>query len=141
MPKAKRSRVVVLGAGRVGGVVARELARDPGFEVTVADLSPASLDRAAKAATLKTVRADCSDPAAVRELVAPYDLVAGALPGWMGFRALRAAIEAGKNVCDISFMPEDATELDGLARKKGVTVVFDMGVAPGMSNLLIGSAA
>jgi lysine 6-dehydrogenase len=140
MPKANRKRIVVLGAGRVGGVVARELAREKGFEVTVADLSEAALAKAAKSGPLKTVQADLSDASAIPRLVEPFDCVAGALPGWMGFKALRAVIEAGKDCCDISFMPEDALLLDGLARETGATVVFDMGVAPGMSNMLIGSA-
>jgi saccharopine dehydrogenase-like NADP-dependent oxidoreductase len=42
---------------------------------------------------------------------------------------------------DIAFFPEDPFGLDGLARSHGVTVVVDCGVAPGMSNLLVGHAA
>jgi saccharopine dehydrogenase-like NADP-dependent oxidoreductase len=59
----------------------------------------------------------------------------------MGFATLRAIIEAGKNVVDIAFFPEDPFELDGLARQHGVTAVVDCGVAPGMSNLLSGHGA
>ncbi len=39
---------------------------------------------------------------------------------------------------DISFFPENALELDALAKQKGVTVITDCGVAPGMSNYIIG---
>ena len=39
---------------------------------------------------------------------------------------------------DISFMPEDFMQLDDLARKNGVTAVVDCGVAPGMSNIILG---
>ena len=141
MKKNSMRKIVVLGAGRVGAIVARELAKEKDFDVTAADVSAESLERAARGTRLRTVRADLSNPAAVGRLVAPFDFVAGALPGWMGFQALRAVIEAGKDCVDISFMPEDALDLDGLAREKGVTVVFDCGVAPGMSNMLVGSAA
>lgn len=39
---------------------------------------------------------------------------------------------------DISFMPEDFLELDGLAKKHKVSVVADCGVAPGMGNIILG---
>lgn len=54
--------------------------------------------------------------------------------------ALRAVIEAGKNYCDISFMPEDFLEADDAARERGVTAIVDCGVAPGLSNILAARA-
>jgi saccharopine dehydrogenase-like NADP-dependent oxidoreductase len=39
---------------------------------------------------------------------------------------------------DISFFPEDALRLDEAARRAGVTAVVDCGVAPGMSNMILG---
>ncbi|HSN60797.1 MAG TPA: saccharopine dehydrogenase C-terminal domain-containing protein, partial [Ferruginibacter sp.] len=38
----------------------------------------------------------------------------------------------------ISFFPENALALDALAKEKGVTAIVDCGVAPGMSNLILG---
>jgi len=58
---------------------------------------------------------DLADPAKIREIVAPFDVVVGALPGALGFEALRAVIDAGKNIADISFFPEDAFALDEAA--------------------------
>jgi hypothetical protein len=54
---------------------------------------------------------------------------------------MRAVIDLGYSLSDISFMPEDFEELSEDARSKGVTVVPDMGVAPGMSNFLMGRGA
>ncbi|HPT03996.1 MAG TPA: saccharopine dehydrogenase C-terminal domain-containing protein, partial [Bacteroidales bacterium] len=51
-----------------------------------------------------------------------------------------AIIEAGKSAVDIAFFPEDFFLLNDLAKEKGVTIISDMGVAPGMSNVLIGYA-
>jgi saccharopine dehydrogenase-like NADP-dependent oxidoreductase len=67
-------------------------------------------------------------------------MVINAVPGFMGFQTLKAIIGAGKNVVDIAFFIEDPFELDELARKNGVTAIMDMGVAPGMCNVLIGYA-
>lgn len=137
------TQVIVLGGGMVGSVMALDLASDPGFDVTVADLDEDALAAvsARGEGAVATVAADCSDPAVVRDLVAPFDLVLGALPSRYGFAALGAVIEAGRDCCDISFMAEDALSLDAAAKARGVCAVVDCGVAPGMSNMLAGYAA
>lgn len=137
-------RAIVLGAGMVGSVMASDLCRD--FDVTIADVREENLraaqERAVRAGgKISTLKADLSDPSAIKSAVGPFDIVLGALASKIGFAALRAVIEAGKNYCDISFMAEDAWDLDALAKQHGVTCVVDMGVAPGMSNLLAGYEA
>lgn len=136
------TRVLVLGSGLVGAVVADDLARSPGLEVTVADVSEARLQAAARRTGpgLSLLQADLAGPGAITKLAADFDLVIGALPGFMGLSAMRQVIEAGRNYCDISFMPEDFRELDALARERGVTVVADCGVAPGLSNMIAARA-
>ena len=131
-------KVAVLGGGLVGGVIARDLARDGEFEVTVADVSEATLARLGGVAGITPVPADLSDAATIRRVVVGHDLVVGAVPGHMGFATLREVIGAGKPVVDISFFPEDALELDALAREREVCAVVDCGVAPGCSNLILG---
>ncbi|HYE62143.1 MAG TPA: saccharopine dehydrogenase C-terminal domain-containing protein [Phycisphaerales bacterium] len=129
-------KVLVLGAGMVGSVMAADLCRD--FEVTVADVSERNLEaaRARCGARLKTVREDLSSAAAITRLASQHDLVCGALASHLGYGALGAVIDAGRPYCDISFMAEDFGELSAKARAKGVTAVVDCGVAPGMSHIL-----
>ncbi|MFZ2873964.1 MAG: saccharopine dehydrogenase C-terminal domain-containing protein [Phycisphaerales bacterium] len=131
------ARATVLGAGMVGSVIAADLAAQ-GFSVTVADRSEGNLAKAVArgAGRVKGVRADLSDASTLRGLSLETDLVVGALSSRLGFAALSAVIDAGKNYCDISFMAEDFQELDARARERGVTVVTDCGVAPGMSHIL-----
>jgi lysine 6-dehydrogenase len=133
-------KIIVLGAGLVGGPMAADLAAERGFEIGVADVDPAALVRLKNKAGVRTIEADLSDPATVRKVVGDFDLVLSAVPGFLGFQTLRAVLEAGKDVVDIAFFPEDPFALDALAREKGVTAVVDCGVAPGMSNILIGRA-
>ena len=133
------SKIVVLGGGLVGRVIARDLAREKDFQVTVADAAEATRARL-QAEGLGAVALDLTDDAAVKRAIAGADVVVGAAPGHMGFRLLRLVIEAGKPYADIAFMPEDFLQLDGLARERGVTAVVDCGVAPGLSNLLCGRA-
>lgn len=134
---------VVLGAGMVGSVMAADLARDGEFDVTVVDARAGALGLAQErtGGKIRARCADLSDSAVLREVVEPADVVLGALSSSLGFRTLKTMIEAGKPYCDISFMPENAWELDAMARERGVTAVADCGVAPGMSNLLAGYGA
>lgn len=132
-------QVVVLGAGMVGGAIAADLCRD--YAVTAVDADAGRLAALAAAHPLATRVADLRDPAAVHAAVSGADLAIGAVPGFMGFTTLRAAIEAGVNVVDISFFDEDPFELDALAQAHGVTAVIDAGVAPGLSNLTLGYEA
>jgi saccharopine dehydrogenase-like NADP-dependent oxidoreductase len=130
--------VIVLGGGRVGGAIAKDLASDPDVKVTVADEDPKILTRLSAEASIGTIRSDLSDPQKVKSLAKEHDLVVGAVPGFLGFRAMRAVLEAGKSYCDISFFPEDALQMDHLAKEKGVTALVDCGVAPGLSNMIVG---
>jgi saccharopine dehydrogenase-like NADP-dependent oxidoreductase len=116
--------------------MAADLARD--FEVTALDRDAAALDRLRARHPVKTTVADLNDVRALQPLLEDADLVIGAVPGFMGFRTLQTVIEAGKDCVDISFFPEDAFLLDELAQRRGVTVVVDCGVAPGMGNIILG---
>jgi len=131
-------RVAVLGAGLVGGPMAIDLARNGEFEVTVSDISEKNLAKLAAVPGITTLTADLSDTNVVKKLATEHDLVLSAVPGFMGFETLRAVIETGTNVIDIAFFGENPFDLDELAREKGVTAIMDCGVAPGMSNVLIG---
>ena len=133
-------KAIVLGCGLVGGLIAKDLAKDKDFQVTVADIDEGKLNKLTKGLGIQEVKVDLSDLEAIKKIVADKDIVIGAVPGFLGFNMLRSVIEAGKNVVDISFMAEDALSLDELAKKKGVTAVVDMGVAPGMSHMIVGYA-
>jgi len=133
-------RIIVLGAGRVGEAIARDLAAGGRFELTVADVSQVALDRLTPVEGLTTVRADLVAGGEIARLVAGHDLVVGAVPGPMGFATLGRVIETGVDVVDISFFEEDPWPLNQLAMDRGVTAVMDCGVAPGCSNLILGRA-
>jgi len=133
-------RVVVLGAGRVGGLIALDLAGDDGLQVTVCDRDPQALQRVA-GPRVRTEVTDLADSAAVKQRVESADVVVGAVPGALGHVLQSAAIEAGTPLVDISFVPEDSSRLNDLAAQRNVPVVVDCGVAPGLSNWFVGRSA
>ena len=162
-------KIAVLGAGMVGRAIALDLAAEERFEVTALDRDVQALQRLRKASggRVHVVHADLGESASFGPsqggteylpakggteylpakggteylpAIAGCDLVITAVPGFMGTAVLRAVIEAGKNVVDISFSPEDPFLLDELARERGVTAVVDCGVAPGLCNIIAGHA-
>jgi len=128
-------KVIVLGAGLVGKTMAIDLAKS--FDVTAIDINEQALSELSKAG-IKTKKADLSNNTILSNLLEPFDLVIGAVLGFMGLETCKVVIKAGKNMVDISFFPEDPFQLDDLAKKHGVTVVTDCGVAPGMGNIILG---
>lgn len=121
----------------IGKTIAADLSTD--FSVTVFDLDAQQLNLAKeKAPAIEIAAADFAAFNEYSQWLSSFDLVVTAVPGAIGYKTLEAVIRAGKNVVDISFFPEDALQLVSLAKQNDVTVITDCGIAPGMSNLILG---
>lgn len=131
-----QQKVIVLGAGLIGKAIAVDLSKK--YDVACADKQMCSLEVLSPKYNITVIPSDFSDKDTLKNLIAPFDLVIGAVPGFMGFETLQTIVECGKNVVDISFFPEDAFLLDELAKKNNVIAVTDCGVAPGLCNIMAG---
>lgn len=120
----------------VGKAIAIDLAAK--HQVISVDVDKKSLQYLSDNYPIEAVAANLMEEETIHRLIAQCDLVVSAVPGFMGYQTVSAVIEAGKNIVDISFMPEDFMELNALAAKNGVTAITDCGVAPGMPNLIAG---
>ncbi len=129
--------ICVLGCGMVGSAMARDLSTQ--HQVVSADKSKQALAKLKEQSeNIQTVVADLTDPDAIADVIADADLVVCAVPGFMGFDVLKTVLSNKKNAVDISFFPENAMDLDYLAKKNNCYAVVDCGVAPGMDNILLG---
>ena len=128
-------KIIVLGAGLVGGVMAEDLSKN--HQVTSVDISQKNLDKL-KSNNIKKICLDISKSKSLKNVIKDFDIVIGAVPGFMGYKMMQDVIEAKKNIVDISFYPEDPFGLDELAKKNNVVAVMDCGVAPGMGNVIFG---
>ena len=130
-------KIIVLGAGMVGSAMAIDLVKD--HKVTSADYNLKSLEKLkGKHSNITTIQVDVTKKEELINILQSFDLVICAVPGFLGFETLKTIIEAKKNVVDISFFPENALELNDLAKENNVTAIVDCGVAPGMGNILLG---
>ncbi len=131
------ANIIVLGGGMVGSAIAVDLSKQ--HQVTITDLRKQRLEVLSRQhSALETSVLDVTHADELKKAISPFDLVVCAVPGFLGFKTLRSIIEAGKDVVDISFFPEDPLSLDTLAKEKNVTAIVDCGVAPGMDNLILG---
>ena len=130
-------KIIVLGAGMVGSAIAIDLSKN--HEVSIADFNKKTLYKVLKKCSdLNTLILDFLNIDELQKTIKPFDLVVCAVPGFLGFNTLKAIIETGKNVVDISFFPENALELQTLAKINNVTAIVDCGVAPGVGNIILG---
>lgn len=139
-------RVLVLGAGLQGTACAFDLLQPHTFaggaQVTLADVAvrplPAFLqpwlgDR------LQQRALDVRDPAAVRAAFAECDVVLSAIPYYFNFPLAQLAVDSGVHFADLggnTAIVQQQKTLDAEARARGVSVVPDTGLAPGMVNVL-----
>ncbi len=129
-------KILVLGGGMVGSAIAADLCNE--FDVTLADIDAKKLKHLKSLYPLKTVINDLSEEGKISELVKDIRLVISAVPGNIGFETLRAIISTGIDVVDISFFERDPFELEELAKAMKITAVLDCGIAPGLSNIILG---
>ena len=129
-------KIAVLGAGMVGSAIAVDLHKE--HQIRVADVSKDNLSVLKNEHGISVFQANLREKNILSELIKDSDLVVDAVPGFMGYETVKTVIECGKDVVDIAFFPEDSSPLDILAKTKKVTAITDIGVAPGMCNVILG---
>lgn len=135
-------KIVVLGCGNIGTVIAKDLAENlPSAEIVLADVNRKNAQDAASNIGLKNLvwmQADAAKHLELSTKLKNFDVVVGALPGELGYRACKASIAAKVDMVDVSYMPEDVMSLDDAASKAGVSIIPDCGMSPGLCSMLVG---
>jgi len=137
-------KVLVVGSGKVGSEIARDLARSDEVDSIVAmDASSQNLKLLRKRVPkkLQTVKVSIAQKPRFHNLLGKVDLVCGALPGRLGFDLMSETVKAGRDIVDISYTPLDPFQLQGRAKDVGCRVVPQCGVAPGFTNMCVGDAS
>jgi len=136
-------KMLVLGAGLQGCACAYDLLQQPAVrQVTLADLRPDTLPPFLAGdwkGRLRPVRLDVTDLAAVQETMRGHAAVMSAIPYYYNGPMARAAVEAGCHFSDLGGNTEivfEQKKLHEQALAKGVSVIPDCGLAPGMVNIL-----
>jgi lysine 6-dehydrogenase len=136
-------KMMVLGAGLQGCACAYDLLQNPAVsQVTLADLRPGQLPQFLAGdwgGRLRTLRLDVTDITAVKAALQGHASVMSAIPYYYNAPMARAAVDVGCHFSDLGGNTEIVMEqrkLDGQAAAKGLSVIPDCGLAPGMVNIL-----
>ncbi|MEX1207990.1 MAG: saccharopine dehydrogenase C-terminal domain-containing protein [Acidimicrobiia bacterium] len=132
------SQIAVLGAGIVGRAAAWDMVRR-GHSVVIADVDRTAVDQAATVSGATGSNLDVTDPTALKAFLEGVELVVSAVPYALGFEVARIAVDSGTHYLDFGGNPTIVGRqltLDAAARRAGVAVVPDCGLAPGMANVL-----
>jgi lysine 6-dehydrogenase len=136
-------KALVLGGGAQGSAAAFDLVRHPDVEsVVIADRvvsRPAPFLEPYLGRRLELRELDAGDPRAVASAMAGMDGVLCALPYFFNYDMAALAVAARAHYCDLggnTEIVERQRGLDDEARRHGVSVIPDCGLAPGMVNIL-----
>jgi lysine 6-dehydrogenase len=135
--------MLVLGAGLQGCACAYDLLQNPAIsEVTLADLRPDKLPRFLErdwGGRLRLVRLDVNDANAVEQTFRGHAAVMSAIPYYYNGPMAKASVAAGCHFSDLGGNTEIVLEQKKLhdeALARGISVIPDCGLAPGMVNIL-----
>ena len=135
-------KVLVVGSGKVGSEIARDIARSSEVDsVIVVDAQPKNLKNVQAIEKIRTRRLDISQRRPLLDAMRGVDLICGALPGRLGFQLMTYAVEAHRDLVDISYTPENPFKLHSKARDQDNIIVPQCGVAPGFTNMCVGDAS
>ncbi|CCC81463.1 saccharopine dehydrogenase family protein [Thermoproteus tenax] len=117
-------KTLIVGCGNIGKFISATLA-EKGHEVVTVDVRGGDCPGIIK-----------GDVGSVP--LGSIDLAISALPGSVAYNVASYLLERGLDVIDVSYMPEDPLALGKVAERTGARYVPDAGVAPGLSNMLVG---
>ncbi|MFC4025712.1 saccharopine dehydrogenase family protein [Oceanobacillus longus] len=149
MQGVNNMKIGVLGSGLMGKEAARDLAASK--DVTSVGLADIDINRAQsvcdqlKSPKLKAFQVNATDSKELAAYMKQFDVVINALFYSFNEMVAKAAIEVGVSSIDlgghIGHITDKVLTLDEDAKKVGVTLIPDLGVAPGMINILSGYGA
>ena len=141
------SRVTVLGGcGVVGSIAVETLASSGVFsEVVIADINIAQANRLVERlgqGNVSAIEFDAASPHGIRNAIAGSSVVLNCVGPYYkyGPSILKEVIESKINyvdVCDDLDATEKLLDMDGNARKAGISALIGMGSSPGIANLLV----
>jgi lysine 6-dehydrogenase len=136
-------KFLVLGGGAQGSAAAFDLVRRDAVEkVVVADAKPGNPRPFLKpwlGGKLEFMQLDAQDHGAVRQAMQEMDAVVCGLPYFFNLPMTELAVESGCHYCDLggnTEIVEHQKRLHAAARARGLSVIPDCGLAPGMVNIL-----
>jgi len=130
-------RTLLLGAGKIGRMIARLLMDSGDYDLVVGDVSAAALDRVAKLTGTRTRRVDAGNAAELTDAVQGIQTIISALSFHHNPRVAQAALEAGACYFDLTEDVATSDAVAGIAQNAAPRQIFmpQCGLAPGFISI------
>ncbi len=131
-------RVLLLGAGKIGRMIARFLVDTGDYQVIVADADAAALKRIAEAVAVDTNEVDASDVKQLATAMKDCDSVISALSFTYNQFVAQAALETGTSYFDLTEDVATTRAVREISSKAGKNQIFmpQCGLAPGFISIV-----
>lgn len=137
-------RILILGAGRSAPYLIRRLLESAAvhdWQVTVADRDLELAEaRVAGDPNGRAIALDASDEQQMAIWIGTADVVVSVLaPAFQG-RVARLCVEAGVHMVSVSYLQNETRNLGSWARERGVLLLAEMGLDPGIDHMMAAEA-
>jgi saccharopine dehydrogenase-like NADP-dependent oxidoreductase len=131
-------RVLLLGAGKIGRMIARLLLDSGDYDVVVGDADAAALDRVVRRLGAKTIPVDVENTRQLSAALAERDTVISALSFYHNPRVAETALAAGVSYFDLTEDVETTRCVRRIAKEARPGQVFmpQCGLAPGFISIV-----
>src|SRR5262245_3355418 len=131
-------RALLLGAGKIGRMIARFLMDSGDYDVLVGDSSDAALERIAKLTGARTLHVDATDEQHLRAAMAGMDSVVSALSFHHNSRVAEAALATGASYFDLTEDVATTDRVTAVAAQAAEGEIFmpQCGLAPGFISIV-----
>jgi saccharopine dehydrogenase (NADP+, L-glutamate forming) len=131
-------KILIIGAGRSTSSLISYLLKHTGqydWTITVADVSlELAQGKTEGFPNAKAIRFDVSNPSEREEIISSHDLVISMLPAFMHGDVARDCVRLGKHMATASYVSAEMKELDAEAKKKGLLLLNEIGLDPGIDH-------
>lgn len=129
------TKVIILGAGKIGITVAEMLGAKPEYRVSLADADAAGLAARAPAGVGR-IEVDVRDPFALLPVLEGMDVAVSALPYFLNVTVAEACAKAGVHYFDLTEDVATARRIRALAEDAATVFVPQCGLAPGFVDIV-----
>jgi saccharopine dehydrogenase-like NADP-dependent oxidoreductase len=130
-------KILIIGAGRSTSSLIAYLIKHASannWQITVADNDINLALSKTKGSGAKAVAFDVNNVSERENLIKANDLVISMLPAFMHGEVARDCLKFGKHIATASYVSNDMKELDSEAKKKGLLLLNECGLDPGIDH-------
>ncbi|MBD8653555.1 MAG: saccharopine dehydrogenase family protein [Alphaproteobacteria bacterium] len=134
-------QIVIVGAGKIGGAVARMLAATKDYQVTLSDANDAQLAGFNSLDGITTSLVDIKDHTSLVSLLTGKFAVLSAAPFHLTGLVAKAAVDAGTHYLDLTEDVTTTRRVESLAEQAKSALIPQCGLAPGFISIVAADLA